>query len=83
MHPSYELFKYFAVLIDASTRYSHVFLSSTCNWLACARLLAQLIQLIAHLDYPIKKSNLGNVGEFTSHAFNEYCMSIGIDVECH
>jgi len=56
-HLSYGLFKYFAVLIDASTRYSHVFLSSNRNWLACARLLAQLIQLIAHLDYPMLVSS--------------------------
>jgi len=32
-------------------------------------------------DYSIKKIRLDNAGEFTSHAFNEYCMSIGIEVE--
>ena len=46
------------------------------------RLLAQLIRLRAHFpNYPIKKIHLDNAGEFTSHAFNEYCMSISIDVE--
>ena len=69
------------VLIDASTRWSHVCLLSTRN-LAFARLLAQLIRLRAHFpDYPIKKIRLDNAGEFTSQTFNDYCMSIGIDVE--
>ena len=69
------------VLIDASTRWSHICLLSTRNQ-AFAKLLAQLIKLRAHFpDYPIKKIRLDNAGEFTSHAFNEYCMSIGIEVE--
>ena len=33
------------------------------------------------LDYPIKKSCLDNVGEFISKAFDDYCMSVGIEVE--
>ena len=37
-------FRYFMVLIDASTIWSHVCLLSTCN-LPFARLLAQLIRL--------------------------------------
>ena len=69
------------VFIEISTRWSHVCLLSTHNQ-AFARLLAQLIRLRAQfLDYPIKKIHFDNAGEFTSHAFNEYCMSIGIDVE--
>lgn len=32
-------------------------------------------------NYVIKKIHLDNVGEFKSQAFNDYCMSIGIDVE--
>jgi len=69
------------VLIDASTRWSHVYLFSTCNH-AFARLLAQLIRIRAHfLDYPIKKIRLDNAVEFISQSFNEYCMSIGIDIE--
>jgi hypothetical protein len=81
IHPSCGPFRYFMVLIDASTRWSHVSLLSTRN-LAFARLLAQLIRLRAHFpDYPIKKIRLDNAGEFTSQTFNDYCMSIGIDVE--
>ena len=69
------------VLIDASTRWSHVCLLSTRN-VAFARLLAQIIRLRAQFpDYPIKKIRLDNAGEFTSQAFDNYCMSIGIDVE--
>ena len=32
-------------------------------------------------DHPIKKIRLDNASEFTSHAFNDYYMSIRIDVE--
>ena len=81
IHPPSGSFRYFMVLIDVSTRWSHICLLSTQNQ-AFAKLLAQLIKLRAHfLDYPIKKIRLDNAGEFTSHAFNEYCMSIGIEVE--
>ena len=53
----------------------------TCNH-TFVRLLAQLIRLKTYLpDCLIKKICLDNAGEFTSYAFNEYCMFIGIDVE--
>ncbi|KAK9911207.1 hypothetical protein M0R45_035128 [Rubus argutus] len=69
------------VLVDASTRWSHVALLSTRN-AAFAKLLAQIIRLRAHYpDHPIKSIRLDNAGEFTSKAFDDYCMSIGIDVE--
>ncbi|KAI3735382.1 hypothetical protein L6452_14878 [Arctium lappa] len=81
IHPSCGPFRYFMVLIDASTKWSHVCLLSSRN-LAFARLLAQLIRLRAHFpDYPIKAIRLDNAGEFTSQVFNDYCMSIGIKVE--
>nr|AQY61295.1 Pol [Coffea arabica] len=74
-------FRYFMVLIDASTRWSHVCLLSTRN-LAFARLLGQIIKLRAQFpDFPIKKIRLDNAGEYSSHAFDDYCMSIGITVE--
>jgi hypothetical protein len=69
------------VLVDASTRWSHVCLLSTRNS-AFAKILSQIIRLRAQFsDYPIKTIRLDNAGEFTSQSFNEYCMSIGIDVE--
>ena len=74
-------FKYFMVLVDASTRWSHVALLSTRN-AAFAKLLAQIIKLRAHHpDHPIKSIRLDNAGEFTSKAFDDYCISVGIEVE--
>ena len=58
-----------------------MYLLSTCN-LAFARLLAQIIRFRAQfLDYAIKIFRLDNTGEFTSQAFNDYCMSTEIIVE--
>jgi hypothetical protein len=62
-------FRYFMVLIDASTRWSYVCLLAIRN-VAFARLLAQIIQLRANfLDYQIKSIRLDNAGEFTSQSF--------------
>ena len=69
------------VLIDASTRWSHVCLLSTWN-VAFSRLLAQIIRLKAQFpDHHIKTIRLDNPSEFSSQAFLDYCMSIGIDVQ--
>ncbi|KAM1407736.1 hypothetical protein ACFX2I_008345 [Malus domestica] len=69
------------VLVDASTRWSHVCLLSTRN-AAFSKLLAQVIKLKAHHpDYPIKSIRLDNAGEFTSKTFDDYCMSVGVEVE--
>ena len=69
------------VLVDASTRWSHVCLLSTRN-LALARLLAQIIKLRAHFpDHPIKTIRLDNAGEFSSKAFQNYCMSWVLNVD--
>ncbi|BBG96653.1 Disease resistance protein CC-NBS-LRR class family [Prunus dulcis] len=66
IHPPCGPFRYFMVLVDASTRWSHVCLLSTRN-MAFARLLAQIIKLRAQFpDYPIKSIRLDNAGEFTS-----------------
>jgi hypothetical protein len=69
------------VLIDASTKWSHVCLLSTCN-IGFARLLAQIIRLRAQFsDYPIQSILIDNAGEFTFQAFYDFCMSIGINVK--
>ena len=69
------------VLIDASTRWSHVCLLSTRN-MDFARLLAQIIRLRAQfLGYAIKTILLDNTGEFTSQAFNDYCLFRDITIE--
>ena len=55
IHPTCGPFKYFMVLIDASTRWSHVCLLSTRN-VVFARLLAQIIKLrVQFPEYAIKK----------------------------
>ena len=69
------------VLIDVSTRWSHVCLLSTRN-VVFFRLLAQIIRLKAQFhDHPIKTICLDDAGEFSSQAFLDYCMSVGIDVQ--
>ena len=81
IHPPSGPFRYFMVLIDASTQWSHVCLLSSRN-VAFARLLAQIIRLGAQCpDHPIKTTRLDNAGEFSSQTFLDYCMSIGIDVQ--
>lgn len=73
--------KYFIILIDASTRCSHVCLLATRN-VAFARLSAQIIQLRANFSgYQIKRIRLANAGEFTFQLFNDYCVSIEIKIE--
>ena len=72
IHPLSGSFRYFMVLIDALTRWSHVCLLSTRNT-AFARLLAQIIRLKAQFPYhPIKTIRLDNAGEFSSQTFLDY-----------
>ena len=69
------------LLIDASTKWSHVCLLFTRN-VAFATLLAQKIRLREQFpNYQIRKFYLDNVGEFTSQAFDDYCIPIEIDVK--
>jgi hypothetical protein len=45
-------------------------------------LLAQIIRLRAQFpNYIIKSIHLDNADEFTSQAFNDYCISLGINIE--
>ena len=60
IHPECGPFRYFMVLVDASTRWSHVALLSTRN-VAFAKLLAHIIRLRAHHpDHPIESIRLDN-----------------------
>jgi hypothetical protein len=76
IHPPCGPFRYFMVLIDASTRWSHVCLLFASN-VAFARLLAQIIRA-EFLDYLIQYIQMDNAGEFSSQAFYDYCMSISL-----
>ena len=70
-------FRYFIVLIDASTRRSHVYLLSTRNH-AFAKIIAQIIKLQANYpEHRIQSIRMDNAAEFTSRAFNDYCLALG------
>jgi IS30 family transposase len=72
---------YFMVLIDASTRWSHVCLLSTRNH-AFAKIMVQVIRLKE--DFPehrIQSIRLDNAAEFSSRAFNDYFTTQGIQVQ--
>ena len=67
------------ILIDASTRWSHVCLLSTRNVAFAPCTNDQITSTFP--DYPIKTTRLENASEFTSQTFTDYCMSIGINIE--
>ena len=74
-------FRYFMVLLDASTRWSHVCLLSTCNH-AFAKIITQVIRLRAHHpEHQIQSIRMDNAAEFFTKAFNDYCMALGIQVQ--
>jgi hypothetical protein len=79
--PTSESFRYFMVLIDASTRWSHVCLLSTRSH-AFAKIMSQIIKLKANFpEHRINSIWMDNATEFTSQAFNDYCMALGIQVQ--
>jgi hypothetical protein len=80
IQPLCDPFRYFMVLIDASTRWSHVCLLSTHDH-AFAKFMAQVIRLkVNYPEYRIKSICMDNAAEFSSRAFNDYCMAQGIEV---
>jgi hypothetical protein len=69
------------VLIDASIRWSHVCLISTCNH-AFTKFMMQVIRLkMNYPEYKIKSIHMDNAAEFSSRVFNDYCMAQGIEVQ--
>ena len=80
IHPPCGPFSHFMVLIDVSTRWSHVCLISTRN-VTFTELIAQMIKLRAQFpDYQIKTTTLDNAREFTSQTFTDHCMLVGINL---
>jgi hypothetical protein len=68
------------ILIDASTRWSHVCFFSTRNH-AFAKLIAQVIKLkVQYHKHQIQSIRIDNAAEFSSRAFNDYCKALGIQV---
>jgi hypothetical protein len=68
------------ILIDASIRWSHVCLLSICNH-AFAKFITQDIRLkVNYPEYRIKSICMDNAAEFSSRAFNDYCMAQEIEV---
>jgi transposase InsO family protein len=69
------------VLIDASTRWSHVCILSTRNH-AFAKIIAQIIKLQANYpEHQIQSIRMDNATEFSSRAFNDYCMALDIQIQ--
>lgn len=74
-------FRYCMVLVNASSRFSHVTLFLSQN-LVFPCLLAQLIKLQVYFpDTPIKFLRMNNASEFCSQSFDLYRLSVGIKSE--
>jgi IS30 family transposase len=69
------------VLIDTSTRWSHVCLLSTHNH-DFAKFMMQVIRLKLNCpEYRIKSICMDNATELSSRSFNDYCIAQGIEVQ--
>jgi hypothetical protein len=74
-------FMYFMVLIDTSTRWSHVCLLSTRNH-TFAKLITQVIKLKAqYSEHQIQSIRIDNAAEFSSRTFNYYRKALRIQVQ--
>jgi transposase InsO family protein len=81
IQPLFGPFRYFMVLVNASTQWSHVCLFSTRNH-AFAKIIAQVIKLKAeHHEHQIQSIRMDNAAKFSSRAFNDYCMALRIQVQ--
>jgi hypothetical protein len=81
IQPLCDSFRYLMVLIDSSTRWSHVCLLSTCNHVF-AKFMMQVIRLkVNYPEYTIKSICMDNTAEFSFRAFNDYCMAQEIEVQ--
>jgi hypothetical protein len=74
-------FRYFMVLIDTSTRCSHVCILSIWNH-AFAKFMTQVIRLKSNFpEHQIQSIWLDNATEFSSRAFHDYCKVQEIQVQ--
>jgi hypothetical protein len=71
-------FRYFMVLVDASTRWCHACLLS----MDSTKFMTQVIRLkVNYPEYWIKSICMDDAVEFLSQAFNDYCMAQGVEVQ--
>jgi hypothetical protein len=78
INPPSGVFKYYFVLIDAYGSHLEVSLLPTKN-MVFPRILAILLRYHNHFpEYPIKYLRMDNAQEFCSHAFEDYCSTMGI-----
>lgn len=83
INPPLGAFRYFFVLIDASSSHLEVSLVSTRN-MVFPKLLTILIRYCNHFpDFPIKYLRIDNALVFRSHAFEDYCTATGITLTCY
>jgi hypothetical protein len=62
------------VLIDASMRWSHVYLLSTRNY-AFAKFMTQIRLKSNYPEHRLQSVRLDNVVKFSLWIFNDYCMA--------
>ena len=71
-------FRYYLVLVDASSTQSELFLLSTCN-LIFPKILAILLRFCTHYpNQPVRSLQINNAKEFRSHHFEDFCVASGI-----
>jgi hypothetical protein len=81
IEPASGPFGFFLAIGDSSSKWSQISLLSTRN-LVFARILANILKLRAQFpEYPIQAFRVDGAGEFTSQAFDDYCMAAGIDAQ--
>jgi hypothetical protein len=81
IEPASGPFRYFMIIRDATSKFTHTTLLSTKDT-AFPRLLTQLFRLKNHFpDYRIKTIYFDNAKEFLSKTFAAYCDSIGITIK--
>jgi hypothetical protein len=81
IQPLLGLFRHFMILIDASKWWSHVCLLLTCSH-AFAKFMMQVKRLkTIFSEHRLQFVRLDNTVEFSSRAFDDYCMAQGIEVQ--
>ena len=81
IQPTCGSFRYFMVLVDTSVRWSHVRLIMHSQYCIC-KIFYSIDTIKGTIPEQYNKDNrLDNAGKFISQSFNDYYISIGINVE--